>query len=265
MNTAKIKSSISTGFQFLNKYVIYVLLIVIGVLLFLYSIERSSKNDLKNNIIVKADSVKYLKNKADELYAQVNTYVITENQLKEANKELYDENLKYKKQKPIFIAKEKIKIVYKDTLIISSISSKLDKYGNKQFNIDFNSDTIFDKSNYIKFNGLTYLKIDSTLKVLNYGAKLNNLEISSKLILGISETKDKKLVINARTDFPGLTFTDIEGYIIDPMKTSTFKNLAKKKRYGISTFGGVGTYFDGGGIKFIPTIGVGLTYDLLSF
>jgi hypothetical protein len=242
-----------------------VLLAVIGVLLFLYSIERSGKNSLKNNLIITKDSVTYQKNRANELYGQVSSYVITEKQLKEINSSLYDEVNKYKNQKPIVIVKEKIKIQYKDTSLTTNLSSELDKFGNKEFGLDWKSDTTFNKDNYLKFYGNSYLKIDSTLQVLRYGSNLNHLELGVNLILGVNEEKSGKLVINARTDFPNLTFTDMEGYIIDPMKTNTFKNLQKKKRVGISTFGGVGTYFNGGGIKFIPTIGVGLSYDFLQF
>jgi hypothetical protein len=265
MSIETIKSSAQSGFQFLNKYVIYVLLAAIAVLLFMYSVERSGKNDLSNNLIIAKDSVTYHKNRANELYAQVGTHIITEKQLKEANGELYAEVNKYKKQKPLVIVQEKIKIEYRDTTLTTSISSKLDKDGNKEFDITWKSDSIFDKDNYIKINGMAYLKIDSTLQILKHGAYLNKLELGTKLILGVNEDKSGKLVINARTDFPGLIFSDIEGYIIDPMKSQSFKNLAKKKRYGISAFGGVGTYFNGGGIKFIPTVGVGLSYDLISF
>ena len=265
MNVQPIKPSGQSAFQFLNKYVIYVLLAVIGVLLIMYSIERREKNSLNDNLIVAKDSVTYLKNKSNELYAEVSTYVITEKQLKELNKSLFDEVNKYKKQKPIVITQEKIKIQYRDTIMVTSISSQLDEFGNKQFNLDWNADSTFNKDNYVKLNGRTYVKIDSTLRVLKYGGRLNQMELGAKLILGVNEDKNGKIVINARTDFPGLTFTDVEGYIIDPMKTDTFKKLAKKNRYGISAFGGVGTYFDGGGIKLIPTIGVGISYDLLSF
>jgi len=259
-----IKTTVQTIFQYINKYTIYVLLSIIGILLFLYSIEKGGNNNLKNNLIVSKDSVTYYKNKSNELYAKVNTYVITEKQLKELNGDLYNEVHKYKNQKPIVIVKEKIKISYKDTIIKSDIYLSLDKNGNKQFNIIWKADTIFNKDNYIKLSGSSYVKIDSVLNVLQYGSKLNNLEFAANLFLGVNEDKNGKLVINARTDFPGLTFPYMEGYIIDPMKTSAFKKLSKRKRYGLSAFGGVGTYFDGG-IKFIPTIGVGITYDFFKF
>ena len=252
-------------FNFLNKYVIYVLLAVIGVLLILYAIERGNKNDLSNNLIITKDSVNYLKNKNGELYAQVNTYIVTEDQLKQVNAELSNEIEKYKKQKPIIITKEVIKIVYKDTTLYSSISSKLDSAGNKQFDITWSSDTTFSTSNYIKVNGMSYVKVDSTLNVLKYGSSLDSLELGAKLYLGAVEEKNGMLKLNARTDFPGLVFTDVEGYLVDPMQTKSFKKLTKKKRFGLSGFGGIGTYFDDGGIRFIPTVGVGLTYDFFQF
>jgi len=252
-------------FKFLNTNVSYILLGIIAVLISFLSIEKIEKSSLKNNLIVTKDSVKYYKNKAGESYAQVQTYIVTNDQLKQVNKELYNEVNKYKNQKPIVVVSEKVKIEYRDTLLYTSISSKLDKFGNKEFTIDWSADTIVDKDNYVKLNGLSYLKIDSMLNIIKYGGKLTDFQLGAKLFLGVNEDKSGKLVINARTDFPWLSFTDMEGYIIDPMKVESFKKLVKKKRYGVSGFGGVGTYFEGGGIKFIPTVGVGFTYDFFQF
>lgn len=265
MNFDKLKTTSQNIFSYMSKVSTYILLAIIGVLIFLYSIERSSNYKLNNNLIVSKDSVKYMKNKADELYAQVNSYVITEKQLKEVNSGLYEEVQKYKKQKPLVITKETIKIEYRDTNIVSSISSKLDKYGNKDFILSWNSDSTFNKDNSISMTGSSYLKIDSTLNVLEHGSSLNRLLINADLILGVSEEKDGNLVMNARSNFPGLTFTYMEGYVIDPMKLESIKKLSKNKRYGLAAFGGIGTYFDGGGIKFVPTVGVGLTYNFFRF
>lgn len=258
-------NKIKQFFKFLNDHVSYILLAVIAVMLFLYSIERTGRTKLNDNVIVSKDSVKYLKNKNKELYAQVNTYVITEKQLKEVNKELYNEVNKLKNQKPLVIVKEKVKIDYRDTTLISSISEKLDKDGNKLFNIPWSKDTSITKGNYFKLSGSSYLKIDSTLRIMKYGSKLNSMQLGTNLFLSVTENKEGKLLINARTDFPGLTFTEMEGYVIDPSKIKQLRGLNPKKRFGLSFFGGVGSIVNGSGLTFGPTIGIGLSYDLISF
>ena len=251
--------------EFINKNLNLVLIGVIVALLVLYASERKGRLDLSDNVVVMKDSVQYHKNRAGELYAQVKSYAITEDQLKEANRELYDEVEKLKKQKPILIFKDKIKIEYRDTSLVTSVAEFLDKDGNKTFNLAWKKDTTFNKDNGILLSGVTSLKIDSTLKVLNKSSLLNQLDIRAALYFSYTEERDGTLRLNARTDFPNMTFTSMEGYVIDPTKTKLFKSLQPKKRLGVSAFGGLGTYFDGTAIRVAPTIGVGITYDLLSF
>jgi gamma-glutamylcyclotransferase (GGCT)/AIG2-like uncharacterized protein YtfP len=252
-------------FEFINKNLNFILFGVIAFLLLLYGSERKGRKDLNDNLIVMKDSVQYQKNKSGELYAQVKSYAITQEQLKSINGELYNEVEKLKKQKPILVVKDKIKIEYKDTTLTSTIAEFLDKDGNKTFNVVWKSDTVFTADNSILLSGVTSLKIDSTLKVLNNKSALNDLDIRAALYLSYTEEIDGVLRLNARTDFPNMKFTSMEGYIIDPSKTKLFNSLKSRRRFGLSAFGGLGTYFDGTSIRIIPTVGFGFTYDLLSF
>jgi len=90
-------------------------------------------------------------------------------------------------------------------------------------------------------NAISLLVKDDTLK---------QLEIQTKLYLSQTE-KNGKLFLNARSDFPNLTFTDIEGYNLNPLP-------AKKKKIGIGVFTGVTVTG-----KF--TVGVGISYNLIRF
>lgn len=249
----------------LNSNMTVVLLIVISVLLGLYALERKGKYQLNRNVLILNDSIRQYKNRMGELYSQVNGYVITEEQLRDANSQLYDEVQKLKNQKPIFIVKEQVKIEYRDTMIVSGVNEIMNGNGSKTFDVKWGKETKFDKDNSISLNGSTSLVIDTALNALSSSAKIDKLDVNASIFISYTEEKDGKLNLNARTDFPGLSFTRMEGYIIDPMKTKAFKNLQSKKRFGISAFGGIGTAFDGTSIRAVPTVGVGLTYDFISF
>ena len=102
----------------------------------------------------------------------------------------------------------------------------------------------------MKLDGLSYLKLDSLNNPIAFNSNLKSLEIASKLYIS-QTTKDGKIYLNARSDFPNLKFTELEGYIVNPLP-------AKKKRVGIGAF--VGMDFKGK-----PTVGIGLSYNLINF
>jgi len=171
-----------------------------------------------NRLIIYNDSVQVLKNKAGELYSKVNLYQITEKELKQVNNQLFNEVNKLK-EKPLNIEMITTKAVIKD--------------------IPFKAGLI--DSTFSDGNAITLLVKDDTLK---------RLEISTKLYLSQTE-KNGKLSLIARSDFPNLTFTDIEGYNLNPLP-------AKKKRIGIGVFVGMD-------YRLKPTVGVGISYNLIRF
>ena len=191
---------------------------VIAIFLFIGMFLGGKLMKSNDRLIIYNDSVQVLKNKTGELYSRVNLYQITEKELKQVNTQLYNEVNKLK-DKPL-----NIETVTSNTSIN---------------NIPLQSgvlDTVFSKGNRISL-----LVKDDTLK---------RLKIETKLYL--SQTKrNGQLSLNARSDFPNLTFTDIEGYNLNPLP-------AKKKRFGIGIFAGVT-------ITGKPVIGAGLSYSLIRF
>ena len=175
-----------------------------------------------NRLIIYNDSIQVLHNKAGELYSRVNYYQITEKELKKVNSELYNE-VKKLKDKPISIETVTTKTELKDI--------KLNKLNNT-----LSIDSTFSKGNSI---GLV-IKDDS----------LKQLSIMTKLYLSQTERKGK-LYLNARSDFPNLIFTDIEGYNLNPLPV-------KKKRFGIGVM--IGVNYNGK-----ICVGAGFSYNLIRF
>ena len=102
-------------------------------------------------------------------------------------------------------------------------------------------------------------KIDFKVTPLN--TLLSKDDIKFNLITGLRE-KDGKVEIFARSDYPNLTITDLEGAIIDPKNHPVLKQFTKQKRWGVGPYFGIGIGTD---LKFIPQIGVGITFSLIKF
>ena len=187
-------------------------------IMFLFAVLFGGKLMNRNKrLIIYKDSVRVLTNKAGELYSKVNFYKISEKELKRVNSELYAEVNKIK-DKPL-----SIETVTSNTSINNIPLQK------------GALDTVFSKG-----NSISLLVKDDTLK---------RLKIETKLYL--SQTKGNgQLSLNARSDFPGLTFTNIEGYNLNPLPV-------RKKRFGIGVFTGIT-------VTGKLTIGAGISYNLIT-
>jgi dipeptidyl aminopeptidase/acylaminoacyl peptidase len=248
----------------MSKYLNYILIGIIILLVIWVSFTRSSFQKAKRDVKILKDSTEYVTNLNKELYARNNSAILEISDLKEYNKELYNE-VKKLKDNPIVVTKVITKIEYRDTTLITVIDSTYFEGNKKIFKLGWSKDTIYSEGNYFNLKGKTFLSIDTTLKPIGYYSYIQKLEIGSKLYLSLTENKkDKNLYINARTDFPGLIFTDIDGYIIDPQKSKELKKYFPQKRWGISVFGGPGVLI-GNEFKAGWIMGVGISYDILNF
>jgi hypothetical protein len=243
-----------------SKYLNFIFITVICILLVMLSLKQCSNNKLEKNVITLKDSTRQAFNKLNESYKWNESYVLTTKQLKSENIDLYNEIQKLKDH-PLVISSIKDSIIYKDRYLNSNISSYFDKFHNKIYNVGWSLDTAYNQDNSFLLNGITSLKIDTNLKVISYSSVLNNLKISSKLYLSITDSpSDKKLHINVRSDFPNLEFSSIEGYIVDPDKNPLIKNYFPPKRWGIGPIAGIGL-----NSSFAPSmfIGVGIQYNFI--
>ena len=202
----------------INKIMVYwkEILIVISLILVLFLGGKLIKSN--DRLIIYNDSIQVLKNKAGELYSRVNYYQVSEKELKQVNLNLYNEVNKLK-DKPLNIETVTTKAIIKDLPLKAGL-------------ID---------STFSAGNAISLLIKDDTLK---------HLEISTKLYLSQTE-KNGKMFLNARSDFPNLTFTDIEGYNLNPLPV-------RKKRFGIGLIIGID-------YRLKPTVGVGVSYSFFNF
>ena len=223
-----------------SKMGVILTLIFISVLFF-YVGRKTTKSD---KIIIYNDSIQVLKNQKNELYSRVDTYEITVGELKAANSQLFQEVRKFK-DKSLTAQTVGTKIEYKDSLTTKIVINK-----KNDFTLNWSKDTIFSKGNSLKLEGSTALKTDSVGNPTYFKSTLTSLKIASKLYF-IQTEKDGKIYLNARTDYPNLTFTEMESYVVNPLPT-------KPKRIGLGLILGVD-------YKGTLTVGAGISYNIFNF
>lgn len=238
---------------------IVILSFIIAVLIGVQSCSSYKIKQQKINISALTDSVTVIKDKyGNEVYSK-NILLADYNDLKKLNQELADEVKKGNKKNLAEINKLK--------MVVSILQDSLNNLDGKLIEKDSNTYVyeFIDSTQYNVFKS----KVTVTSSNQPDSILLNRIkdEVYADLIIKKYITDDK-ITLSVYSNNPMLSFTNIDGSIID---ISQYKKLEKKKRFtfgvGIST--GVGyTYGLTSKKSDLGTyLGVGLTlqYNIISF
>lgn len=212
-----------------------------------FQLKKYSEYD--NKIILLKDSLYTEINKNKEYVYKNQALELSINDLKNINIELYDE-IKKLNDNPKVVIKTVTNIEYINKPLIDTI--KIDTL-NKKTSILWGLHEDYSNGNYLSLNGESvYNSIDST----SY-SNLKNLNLSIKVYNSIVKDKKGNYIITARTDFPGVKFDTLNGYIIND-------NIQKKKKkFGLSMF--LGPIYEPRHNVLGVGVGIGLTYDIFQF
>lgn len=219
----------------INIFIIIILFIISGL-----SIRSCSKMSNKYDTNIKAlnDSIRYYKSKSGNNVAQTSAFIVDNSkEIKELKEELYN-------------ALKEMKI-QNSTIAAMQFYGEIDN-GKKDTIYEIKHDTIQNgfikdfsfSDKYRELNGkVTY--IPDTLAV----------DITSdKIFFDYTVAIDKKNQVRIMSNNPYVKYNEISGF------TLTKK---KQKRFGIGPQIGYGYNFNGN--KFNPYIGIGLSYNIISF
>ena len=109
---------------------------------------------------------------------------------------------------------------------------------------------------------LVFNEVDSTYKLVAGNATLA-FELGMNLNLGLfQDKKTKKIYIQADTDYPGVTFTKLDGASIldDPDNKKVLRQMRKPWGIGINVGYGLLVNPSSGTIGTGPYVGIGLSY-----
>lgn len=214
----------------------------------------------RTKIITVSEQSSYYQNKSNEEY-KAKTILLQEiKDLKKSNDSLYSEYLKIKNDKPLIITKTVTQFKI-DTL---KILTTIEKKNQGLYDLKWSYSEKFDSNNYLSLKGMT--SVDTNF--VNANTTLENLEIGSDIILDLIEGNSSNSVrIVTRSNNPRISFTNIEGAILDPTKNSLIKNCFPTKHWGLGVSLGAGIGYDLNSKKISvgPQLSVGITYNILTW
>lgn len=259
-----------------------VVLFVGIILLFILLLGQCSRvNNLKDqlsfskqNIEALNDTIKKVKNKAGEWQQEKLAYISTKKELEKLNKELSEE-LKKQKGDVIYISnlyavlKSDYDKLYKENKTLKdSLSQYVTADGDTANALNWDFSKQYDKNNYRVIKGKTKFYVDKKGQIYSLGSDLIDYEMAFNLTTGLKEQRidgEKRLVIFVKSNYPDLTFTNIEGAIVDPKKSDVLKSLIKQNKVVIGPQLGVGVGYDGKAFRPMVYVGVGVQYRLFGF
>jgi len=239
------------------------LLIAVFVLVILFLKQCQVAKELKidqqvaeGNLDALRDTVRIERNKEGQIEFTKQSLISRSQDLEKWNKELADQ-----------VKKEKGKVIYIQqasggirTLPPEVITNTITVYDNETSSIETVFDTVYSADNYRRLKLLTTVKIDSS-RIRSSSSRIIDDQIGFNIVTGLKE-EGGKIRIMLRSDYPGLTFSKIDGALVDPHKSDVLKRMFPPKKFGIGPIIGYGLnptmkpgYF----------LGVGLQYNIIRF
>jgi hypothetical protein len=234
---------------------------VVFFLLFLQQCNRSSelKQDLRiagQNQLALNDSIRTIKNKWGEEISLKNVLVGNQKELRDLNANLAEE-LKRLKGDVLYVQRMVGKIKSDTVYLTNTITEYPD--GTKR--LSWEHDTAFNQFNGRSLAGYSQFAIDTiTGRIIDKGTVITKDEIRLKLTTGLTELDDSYQIF-VKTDYPGLTFDQLDGAIVDKKK---FAGSSNESSWVVGPYFGIGGGFDPMNRTFGPNIsvGFGVTYNL---
>ena len=178
----------------------------------LYFSYNSIREKYDNVIREKSDSITIYKNKFGEVYSQNKTYITDIKNLKESNKELYDE-VKSLKDNPIVVTKYKTVTEYKEIHVKDTVT--LQSEGIYRTNINY-------KDPYTLISGYSLINTNN----MNGETHLDSIAFANNFTLNLIESKKGDLSFIVKSDNPHCKINSLNGVMLSPEDSK-----AIKKRY----------------------------------
>lgn len=228
-----------------------ILIMTIGALSRVVDDEKKETQRQIANIESLQDSVREYRTQNGKLGFEKLSLQTDLNQLKELNKDLYDE-LEEERGNVKIVTQTEYVVVAETVWVYNQID-----FLDGVYQLTFSSESRND-GGYRKLGGYSTFRWDNDSN-MPYDSKtiITDDVLSMKLSTGIRE-EEGKMTIFVKTDYPNVRFSSIEGAVLD----SDFLNSEQK----INKFG-LGLHFGYGmsDIGLTPYLGVGLNYNIIQF
>ena len=226
-------------------------------------LEKQETKRITNNYDAAMDTIEQGKIDDNTWRAEKAGYELTLDELEGKYADLLGD-FEVEKNKPPKVV-IKTEYIIKERIDSVLVLVEVDSLGNT--NMVFSDSTYHDSINYRFLSGripykIVYDPIDSTYQAVPYLGTFD-LTLGMNLNLGLFQDKDtRKISIMADTDYPGVTFTNIEGASImdDPANKKILRKMRKPWGLGINVGYGAIVDVKNGQIATGPYFGIGLSY-----
>jgi hypothetical protein len=199
--------------------------------------EKQETQRVVNNWQASQDSVEMLTGANGELIGRIDGYVLTLDELEDQYADL-QQRYKIEKNKPPVVITNTVTEI-KDTTIYVNTTIEGDSI------IEVSDSANYGPVNFRYLSGKIPYTIDTTLNRLETGKGIFALEQS--IALQTVLTRDKKtgkIEIQVSTDYPGVTFSQIQGAVIQDDKENKKVLKQARKEWGASVQVGFGAMLD---------------------
>lgn len=273
VETKEIMKTWQAVWAFLNSRLFLIILIVLLLLVGLGEYKRivDLKQDVarhEQNNSALTDSLHFERSKNGDLLVSIDGYISSEKELKDLNRELYDEVRKQKGQ--ILMLSNTIVTMRQDSaslaehvdsleVLIGELKKDGDKY-TAPWSIAYN----FDEKNGFKVVGSTVVQVTSVepFEMRHDSTYLTSYENRIGITYG-QKVEDNKLRVFIQSNYPGFSVEAMEGVLIDP---NDWPGLVKpSKRHWFTGFGvgpNITMGYDFINAKPSVILGVGIQYNI---
>lgn len=227
-------------------------------------LQKQETQRISNNYEAAMDTIRQGKFDKDTWRAEKSGYELTLDELKGKYADLLGD-FEIEKNKPPKVV-IKTEYIIKEVIREVPIFVEIDAFGNTS--LTFNDSTRHNANNYRYLSGKIPYKIvmdpiDSTYNVVPSPGTFE-LTLGMNLNLGLfQDKKTRKISIVADTDYPGVTFTTLEGASImdDPKNKKIIRSMRKTWGLGVNLGYGLLVNTGSGSISTGPYLGLGLSYS----
>jgi len=199
--------------------------------------EKQETQRVINNWQASQDSVEMLTGENGELIGRIDGYVLTIDELNGQYDQLKQKYQIEKNKPPVVITNTVTEI--KETTIYVNTTIKGDS------TIAVSDSVQYSPTNFRYLTGEIPYTIDTTLNRLETGKGIFQLEQSIALQTVLTrEKKTGKIEIQVSTDYPGVTFSQIQGAVITDDRENRKVLKQARKEWGASVQVGFGTMLD---------------------
>jgi hypothetical protein len=221
-----------------------------------------------NNLLASQDSVRFISNKAGNSVYEKSAYELKMSELSKENKDLIGKLDLAKRKTPEVV----IQTVTKYIDVFRDVPTKVhkDEATGQEF-VSFTHNPELPGQNFLRISGKIPYEIkinqnqnDLSLVTADLISKPAQVDIEQKIsiVTGLyRDPKSKRLMTRVSTDYPGITFSDINSFKIEDTPENRKTLMQERKRFGIGLNAGFGYVAGVNGISPGIYLGVGLHFS----